>query len=62
LAIEAVVAAASRDYDPLNWSFADKAELASPSIDSVLELKKPFFAIGVHVVGNTRATEADGLS
>src|SRR5438309_606830 len=56
------MAAASGDYDSLDWSFADKAGLAFPSINSVLELKKSFFAIGVHVVGNTRAAEPDGLS
>jgi len=56
------MAAASRNYDPLNWSFADDAGFAFPSINSVLELKKTFFAIGVHVVGNTRTTEPNGLS
>ena len=56
------MAAASRNYDPLNWSFADKAALAFSSVDSVLELKKTFFAIGINVVGNTRAAEPDGLS
>jgi len=56
------MAAASRNYDSLNWSFAHKAGLVFPSINSVLELKKTFFAIGVHVVGNTRATEPNGLS
>jgi len=55
------MAAASRNYDSLNWSFAHKAELAFPSINSVLELKKTFIAVGVHVVGNTRAAEPDGF-
>ena len=56
------MAAASSDYDSLNWSFAHKAGFALPSINSVLGVEKTFFAIGVHVVGNTRATEPNGLS
>ena len=56
------MAAASRNYDSLNRSFTDKARLAFPAIDSVLELKKTFFSIGINVVGNTRAAKPDGLS
>jgi len=42
--------AASGDHNSLDRSLADQARLAGAAIDSVLQLEKALFAIGVHIV------------
>jgi hypothetical protein len=55
-----VAAAACNDYS-FNRSLAYQAWLIFAAVDSVLELEKSFFAIGIDVIGNARASKPDGL-
>jgi len=59
LALEAVVAAAARDYDSLDGRLANQAGLGLAAIDAMLELEESFFAFGVHIVGNGGTAEGD---
>ena len=52
LAFRAVVAAASRDNDPLDRSLARQAWLAFAPIHAVPKLEETFLPIGVHVIGD----------
>jgi hypothetical protein len=61
LALRAVVAAAAGDYDAFDGSFADEAGFPFASVDAVLELEESFFAVGIDVVGDRRATEGNGF-
>ena len=53
------MAAAPRYDDALDTSLANQARFAIAPIHSVFQLKEPFFAIGIDVVGNAGATKAD---
>ena len=55
------MAAAARDHDSLDRRLANQARFAFAAVDPVLQLKEPFFAIGIHVVGNRRAAQRDGF-
>ena len=57
LALRAVMTAASRDNHTLDRRLADQARFVLPAVNPVLQLKKPFFAIGVNVVRNRRSAQ-----
>ena len=59
LALGAVMAAAARDDDSFDWSFADQARLSFAAVDAVLKLEESFFAVGVNVIGDGRSAESD---
>jgi hypothetical protein len=50
LAFRAVVAASSHDDHPLHRRLTDQARFSFAAIDSVLQLEKPFFPVGIDVV------------
>ena len=56
------MAAAAGDHNAFDRRFADEAGLTFTAIDAVLELEETFFAVGVDVVGNGRATEGNCLA
>jgi hypothetical protein len=51
--------AAPADYDSLDWGLANQTCFAFASIYPMPELKKSFFAIGVHVIGDGGAAESN---
>jgi hypothetical protein len=55
------VAAATRDHDSLDESLAHQAGLAFAAVNSMLQLKETLFAIGIHVIGNARTSQANGV-
>jgi len=61
LAAWTVMAAAPRDHDALDTSLADQARFALAAVNSVLQLKESFFAIGIDVVGNAGTAKSDCL-
>ena len=62
LAVAAIMAAASRDDDPLDRPFTDEARFALPTVHPMLQLEKSFFAVGVNVVTDRRATKRDSFA
>jgi len=52
---------ATRQQDALNRCAAAETRLAGAQVDAVLELKKTFDAVCVHIVGHRGATELDGM-
>ena len=56
------MAAASAQYDSLDGRLAHKTRLALTGIDSMLQLEKSLFAIGIDIIGNRRAAQRDRLS
>ena len=53
------MAATPRYDDALDRSLAHQARFALAPIHSVFQLKEPFFAIGIDVVGNAGAAKPD---
>jgi hypothetical protein len=61
LALGTIVRASARHYDFLDGSLAHEARLSSAAVGAVLELEEAFFAFGIHVVGDGRASGSDGF-
>jgi len=61
LTLRTVVTTPAGNNDPLNGRLANQAGLAFPSIDTMLELKETFIAVGVNVIRNTRAPQSNCL-
>src|SRR5437588_13055580 len=59
LAAWTIMAATPRYDDALDRSLAHQARFALAPIHSVFQLKEPFFAIGIDVVGNAGAAKPD---
>src|SRR3954470_22860746 len=53
--------AASGDHDALDRSLASEAGFAGAHIDTMLKLEESFFAVGVYVIGDGRATRFNRL-
>jgi len=47
--------------DPFDRRVTNQAGLALPTVHPMLQLEKPFFAIGIHIVANRRTAERDSL-
>src|SRR5438445_8215811 len=62
LALGAVVAAAAGDDDSFDGRLADETGLGLAAVHPVLELEESFFAIGVHIVRDGRASEGNCFS
>ena len=61
MTLGAIVAAAARDDHALDRSLADQARFAFAAVNPVLQLKESLFAVRVHIVGDRRPTQGDGL-
>jgi hypothetical protein len=61
LACRTVMTASSRNHDTLDRRLTYVTQLTFPAIDAMPQLKKTFFPIGIHVVGDGGATQANRL-
>jgi hypothetical protein len=52
---------AAPDNHALEYGFANQAWFAFPTVNPVLQLEKPLFAIGVNVIRNRGATQGNCL-
>ena len=59
LSPRAVMTAAAGNHNSLDGSFADETGLALAAVNTVLELKESFFAVGIHVIRNRRPAQCD---
>src|SRR5450755_3675928 len=56
-----MTASASDDYS-LDRISANQARLAFPTVHPMLQLEKPFFAVGVDIVADRRSAQSDGFA
>ena len=61
LALRTVVGAASGHHNPTNRRLAVPAGLAGPLVDPVFQLEEAAHPVRIHIVGNRRASQPDGL-
>ncbi len=61
LAARAEMSATASQIDPADRFTTDAARLPATRIDSMLELKKPFHSVRIHIIGNRRTTQFNGL-
>src|SRR6202034_1000171 len=54
--------AAACQHNPPDCTLAHETRPPLTAIDAMLELKKSFFAIHIHVIGNRRSAERDRLT
>ena len=54
--------ASASDDDSLDRVAANQARLAFPTVHPMLQLEKPFFAVGVDVVTHRRSAQRDGFA
>jgi hypothetical protein len=54
--------ATARDDYAFDWRSANQARFALPTVHPMLQLEKPFFAVGIHIVTYRRAAQFDGLA
>jgi hypothetical protein len=55
------VAATACDHDTFDGQLTNQAWLPFATVDAVLQLKKSFLTIGVHVVRDGRTAERNGF-
>jgi hypothetical protein len=53
--------AATREENAPNRGFTLAARQACAQVDAMFELKKAPYPVGIHVIGDRRATEKDGM-
>lgn len=54
--------ASSRYDDALDWRFANQARLAFSTVHPMLDLKKPFFAVGINIVADRGTARSNGFA
>ena len=55
------MAAAACNHDAFDRPLADQAGLAFSPVDAMLQLKKSFFAVRIHVIRNGGAAQGNGF-
>ena len=51
----------ANEKNPPDGGLADSTRKAGAQVDAVFQLEKPAHSVSIHVVGNRRTAEADGL-